>query len=124
MNNLTLPSNHWLMPLIMITVLAALLVSCGGNDVPMTVPEGAQAGDLVGLETCKYEVNKIEYAADCGTLVVPENRTNDNSRLITMVESCCSGARSKIPPNIRCDDSCSTSRDNCCSKWMKRMLET
>jgi pimeloyl-ACP methyl ester carboxylesterase len=74
-----------MMTLVVITVLAALLPACGGKEeAPITVPEGAQAGDLVGLEPCTYEAKDVEYAADCGTLVVPENWDNPNSRLIAL----------------------------------------
>jgi pimeloyl-ACP methyl ester carboxylesterase len=38
----------------------------------------------VGLEPCTYEANKVEYDADCGTLVVPENRSDPDSRLIAL----------------------------------------
>jgi pimeloyl-ACP methyl ester carboxylesterase len=72
------------MPLIMIGVLTTLLVSCGGNENPVTVPEGARAGDLVDLENCTYEANNVEYVADCGTLVVPENRSKPDTRLIAL----------------------------------------
>ncbi len=75
----------------LIFILTAMLSliflgACGGNEeVPITVPEGAQAGDLF-LESCLYtvEADKVEYAADCGTLVVPENRKNPDSRLIAI----------------------------------------
>jgi len=68
-----------------IALLSLMVAACGGaNEVPVTVPAGAQAGDLVGLEPCTYEANKVEYDAGCGTLVVPENRANPNSRLIAL----------------------------------------
>ena len=70
--------------LVVIAVLAALLPACGGKEASITVPAGAQAGDLVGLEPCTYEANKVEYDADCGTLVVPENRSAPDSRLIAL----------------------------------------
>ncbi len=64
---------------------AVLAASCGGTKVvPFTVPAGAQAGDLVDLEPCTYEAGDVEYAADCGTLVVPENRSEPTSRLIAL----------------------------------------
>ena len=64
---------------------ALLLVSCSTKDASVpVVPEGAQAGDLVDLQPCTYEVGDIEYSADCGTLVVPENRSNPGSRLIAL----------------------------------------
>ena len=69
---------------VVIAVLAALLSACGTGQAPLTVPAGAQAGDLVGLEPCTYEANKVGYDADCGTLVVPENRADPNSRLIAL----------------------------------------
>ena len=75
----------WIAGATMIIITSLLMTSCGGlEEAPITVPAGAQAGDLVGLETCTYEANKIEYVADCGTLVVPENRSNPASRLIAL----------------------------------------
>jgi len=71
--------------LVIIAVLAVLLLAaCGPSEAPITVPADAQAGDLVGLEPCTYEAREGEYAADCGTLVVPENRSDPNSRLIAL----------------------------------------
>ena len=51
---------------------------------PITVPAGARAGDLVDLTPCTYEAGGVKYSADCGTLVVPENRSNPGSRLIAL----------------------------------------
>jgi pimeloyl-ACP methyl ester carboxylesterase len=59
--------------------LAYLAVGRGGE--PVSVPSGAIGGDLV-LEPCSYDTEKGSYAADCGTLVVPENRSDPQSRLI------------------------------------------
>jgi pimeloyl-ACP methyl ester carboxylesterase len=74
-----------LLTLVFAALLAALLTACGGQkEAPITVPAGAQAGDLVDLEPCTYEANDVEYAADCGTLVVPENRSDPDSRLIAL----------------------------------------
>ena len=42
---------------------------------------GAKAGDLI-LESCDYATENGSYEADCGTLVVPENRADPHSRLI------------------------------------------
>jgi len=68
-----------------IVLLSLVLAACGGaKEAPITVPAGAQAGDLVGLEPCTYEAGDVEYAADCGTLVVPENRSDPDSRLIAL----------------------------------------
>lgn len=65
-----------------VTLLTLLLTACSAEK-PVTVPEGAQAGDLF-LEPCTFEAEKIKYAADCGTLVVPENRSKADSRLIAL----------------------------------------
>jgi pimeloyl-ACP methyl ester carboxylesterase len=49
----------------------------------VSVPSGAQAGDLI-LEDCDYATEDGSYRADCGTLVVPENRADPESRLIAV----------------------------------------
>src|SRR6266545_1034449 len=49
----------------------------------VSVPAGAKAGDLI-LERCEYATENGSYDADCGTLVVPENRANPRSRLIAL----------------------------------------
>ena len=72
------------MPLIILAVLSALLSACFGSEGEMSVPDGGQAGGIVGLEACTYEAGGAEYAADCGTLVVPENRNDPGSRLIAL----------------------------------------
>jgi len=69
--------------LILIAILALGLayvkVESGSNKV--SVPAGAKAGQLT-LHPCRYATEKGSYAADCGTLVVPENRGKPGSRLI------------------------------------------
>jgi pimeloyl-ACP methyl ester carboxylesterase len=52
-------------------------------DSSDSVPKGAHAGDL-SLESCTYSTEDGSYAADCGTLVVPENRADPESRLIAL----------------------------------------
>jgi pimeloyl-ACP methyl ester carboxylesterase len=49
----------------------------------VSVPNGALAGDLI-LENCEYGTEAGSYAAECGTLVVPENRADPDSRLIAL----------------------------------------
>ena len=61
--------------------LGYLHVSSG--DDPVSVPSGAKAGDLI-LEDCHYATEQGNYDADCGTLVVPENRHKAGSRLIAL----------------------------------------
>jgi pimeloyl-ACP methyl ester carboxylesterase len=58
------------------------LVTSGGSST-VKVPRGAHAGSVV-LHKCSYSTEKGKYAADCGTLVVPENRQNPSSRLIAL----------------------------------------
>jgi pimeloyl-ACP methyl ester carboxylesterase len=84
MENTTITLKRSTATLVVIAVLVTLVLACGGNEASIPVPAGAQAGDLVGLEPCTYEANKVEYGADCGTLVVPENRADPNSRLIAL----------------------------------------
>jgi uncharacterized membrane protein YdfJ with MMPL/SSD domain/pimeloyl-ACP methyl ester carboxylesterase len=59
--------------------LAYVKASSGGSKV--SVPAGAKAGQL-SLHPCHYGTEQGSYAADCGTLVVPENRAKPGSRLI------------------------------------------
>jgi len=85
MKNLTATSNRsWVTLAIVSVVFVTMLAACGGKQTQVTMPEGALAGELVGREPCMYEADDLEYAADCGTLVVPENRANSTSRLIAL----------------------------------------
>src|SRR5207247_336171 len=61
--------------------LAYLRFSPDGGGV--SVPAGAKAGQLT-LHPCHYGTEQGSYAADCGTLVVPENRHDPHSRLIAL----------------------------------------
>ena len=74
--------------LIALVLFAALLLTgCGSKYAPvLAVPEGAQAGELTGLKECEYPPagSKAKYAAECGTLVVPENWEVADSRLIAL----------------------------------------
>ena len=63
------------------TILGLLLVACAPEPTANVVPPDAQPGDLA-LEGCSYEIQGAEFAADCGTLVVPENRADPGTRLI------------------------------------------
>jgi pimeloyl-ACP methyl ester carboxylesterase len=66
-------------------ILAALLQACRPAETPLlAVPSGAKAGDLVDLAACTYKAGEVSFQADCGTLVVPENRSNSQSRLIAL----------------------------------------
>src|SRR4051812_957896 len=61
--------------------LAYLKFAPSGGAV--SVPAGAKAGQLI-LHPCHYATEKGSYAADCGTLIVPENRAKRGSRLIAL----------------------------------------
>ncbi len=56
--------------LVILTAMVFLWISCGNQEKGLiTVPKGAQAGDLVGLESCSYKTKaEVEYAAECGIL--------------------------------------------------------
>ena len=74
-----------------IVALALIVVVVGGlaylrfapQPASASVPEGAKAGQIF-LEPCSYPTENGRYDADCGTLVVPENRANPQSRLIAL----------------------------------------
>jgi pimeloyl-ACP methyl ester carboxylesterase len=69
--------------LIALTVAGLAYLRLASDAAPVSVPAGAQAGDLI-LERCDYATEDGSYAADCGTLVVPENRADPQSRLIAL----------------------------------------
>ena len=69
--------------LAMIALVAAglLYLRFAPEENAVTVPANASAGDLI-MEPCTYPTENGGYEADCGTLVVPENRADPQSRLI------------------------------------------
>jgi pimeloyl-ACP methyl ester carboxylesterase len=74
--------------IVALAIIAVLVAGLGylrfaSGDSVVSVPEGAKAGDLT-LERCDYATEDGSYAADCGTLVVPENRNDPQSRLIAL----------------------------------------
>jgi pimeloyl-ACP methyl ester carboxylesterase len=74
--------------IVALTVLALAILGLGylhfsGGDDAVSVPSAAHAGQLT-LHPCHYKTEKGSYAADCGTLVVPENRHDAHSRLIAL----------------------------------------
>src|SRR5215211_2030949 len=64
-------------------VVAALGYLRFSPDGDVSVPAGAHAGQLT-LKPCHYSTERGDYAADCGTLVLPENRMRRGSRLIAL----------------------------------------
>ncbi|MDX6475774.1 MAG: hypothetical protein QOH95_1285 [Gaiellaceae bacterium] len=69
--------------LIAITTLGLAYLHVSAGDASVSVPKGAHAGQLT-LHPCRYATEDGSYAADCGTLVVPENRHDAHSRLIAL----------------------------------------
>jgi pimeloyl-ACP methyl ester carboxylesterase len=71
--------------LVVIVLLGVGLVYVRMGKAPdeVAVPVGAKAGDLK-LEPCSYATEDGPADADCGTLVVPENRRDPRSRLIAL----------------------------------------
>src|SRR5580704_17373198 len=65
----------------LLTGLTYLRVSSSPETV--SVPQGARAGQLT-MHPCTYPTEDGGYRADCGTLVVPEDRADPRSRLIAL----------------------------------------
>jgi hypothetical protein len=71
-NRVFTPGRIVALVLITLVVLGLAYLRFAPGDETVSVPKGAQAGDLI-LESCEYATDDGAYAADCGTLVVPEN---------------------------------------------------
>jgi len=73
--------------IVALTVIGLVVLGLGylrfSSDASVSVPHGAKAGDL-HLQACHYDTEAGSYAADCGTLIVPENRADPGSRLIAV----------------------------------------
>jgi len=66
--------------------IVLILTGCGSSEDPAPRPQPAD-GALVGdfdVVQCVHVAREVEYAAECGTLVVPENRDDPSSRLIAL----------------------------------------
>ncbi len=66
---------------VMLFGLTYIRFAPGGAAI--SVPAGAKAGDLT-MHACTYATEQGAMPADCGTLVVPENRASSKSRLIAL----------------------------------------
>ncbi|HEY2602403.1 MAG TPA: alpha/beta hydrolase [Thermoleophilaceae bacterium] len=69
--------------LIAIAISALAYIHFAADHQRVSVPAGAHAGELT-LKHCTYATERGNYAADCGTLVVRENRHDPHSRLIAL----------------------------------------
>ncbi len=77
------PARIVALALIALTIGALAYLRFAPDSGPVSVPRGAHAGQLT-LHHCHYATEKGSYEADCGTLVVPENRADPHSRLIAL----------------------------------------
>src|SRR5213080_4715623 len=69
--------------LVSLTALGLVYLHFSLGSDRVSVPSGARAGQLK-LHPCHYATENGSYAADCGTLVVRENRHDPQSRLIAL----------------------------------------
>jgi len=70
-----------LVTIVLLTGLTYMGVSSSPETV--SVSQGAHAGQLT-MHPCTYPTENGAYRADCGTLVVPEDRADPRSRLIAL----------------------------------------
>jgi pimeloyl-ACP methyl ester carboxylesterase len=66
--------------------VAVVLAGCGHREEQEPRPQppsGAVAGDF-DVVPCVHVAREVEYPAECGTLIVPENRDDETSRLIAL----------------------------------------
>jgi pimeloyl-ACP methyl ester carboxylesterase len=82
-NRIFTPARIVAFALIAILVGGLAYLRFGSGAESVSVPAGAKAGDL-SLERCDYPTENGTYQADCGTLIVPENRAGPRSRLIAL----------------------------------------
>src|SRR4051794_22785732 len=69
--------------MIVLAAAALVMLRFAGGKSAVSVPRGAHAGQVF-LHSCSYSTDDGDYPADCGTLVVPENRRDPDSRLIAL----------------------------------------
>ena len=77
------PSRIVALVVIGVMLLGLVYIRFAPGDAAVSVPQGAHAGQLT-MHSCTYSTEKGGYSADCGTLVVPENRADPRSRLIAL----------------------------------------
>src|SRR6266567_9215707 len=77
------PARIAALAVITLVVGGMVFLRVGQNSEPISVPAGAKAG-LVEMSPCQYASENGGQPADCGTLIVRENRHNPRSRLIAL----------------------------------------
>ena len=71
----------------LVLLLSALLVSgsgCGGGDNRYPAPRADTRADSIVTRAGTFEIGSKKYAADFGTITVPENRSKPASRIINI----------------------------------------
>ena len=66
-----------------VAIVGLAFMRAGRDPDHVSVPANARAGQLT-LDPCTYEAEHATLEADCGKLVVPENRADPKSRLIAI----------------------------------------
>jgi pimeloyl-ACP methyl ester carboxylesterase len=78
---------HYSLPRLAVVLTAAVVwIGCSSTEKPAPrtqPPEGALAGAF-DVVPCVHLAVDVEYEAECGTLVVPENRYDEASRLLAL----------------------------------------
>ena len=77
------PARIVALALLCVAALGLAYLHFGTGSDPVSVPSGTGAGELE-LHPCQYATENGSYRAECGTLVVPENRHTAHSRLIAL----------------------------------------
>jgi pimeloyl-ACP methyl ester carboxylesterase len=77
------PSRIVALAIIGVMLFGMTYIGFASGDAAVSDPLGAHAGELT-MRPCTYGTEKGAYRADCGTLVVPENRADPRSRLIAL----------------------------------------
>jgi pimeloyl-ACP methyl ester carboxylesterase len=77
------PARIVALALLCVAALGLAYLHFGAGSDPVSVPSGTGAGQLE-LHPCQYATENGSYRAECGTLVVPENRHKPHSRLIAL----------------------------------------
>ncbi|NDI34059.1 alpha/beta hydrolase [Chengkuizengella sediminis] len=66
----------------MICIVSVMFLNKSSDDPFPTIPQTAKAGDLIHKKKLTYSYGKNEYDAEYGILIVPENRSKLDSKLI------------------------------------------
>src|SRR5919197_722049 len=77
------PARIFALALLSVTTFGLVFLHFSLRGDSVSVPSGAKAGELK-LHPCHYATENGSYRADCGTLVVRENRHDAHSRLIAL----------------------------------------